>query len=201
MTDYLLKIFSVTMPLVLIMDPLGNISILLGMLRRYDVKRQRQIILREMLFALAFIYLFYFAGDGFLRFLSVDDAALRISGGVILFLIALKMIFPQMDHNNDMIADQEPFIVPIAMPLVAGPSLIASVILISNQIKDMSVTIPALTLAWMISASIMLSAPLFRRILRDRGLVACERLMGMVLVLISVQMLLNGIRYFVKNFS
>lgn len=192
-------IVSMALPLVLIMDPLGNTPVLLALLKRYDGARQRRIILREMIIALGFIFLFYFAGEALLNILSVDDEALRISGGIILFLIAIKMIFPQIEHNNDSVFEAEPFIVPIATPLVAGPSLIASVILLSHQVKNTMVSVPAILLAWVISSIIMVNATVLRKILRERGLVACERLMGMVLVLISVQMLLDGLMIFIKR--
>lgn len=190
-------ILATALPLLLIMDPLGNVAIFLGILSDFPAKRQRQIILREMLFALVFMVIFLYAGDSLLKILDIDQHAIRIAGGLILFLISMKMIFPQIEQNNTGLPTVEPFIVPIAIPMVAGPSLIASITLFSHQIQNHWIMLASIGAAWGLTTMTVYFAPSLKRILREKGLMACERLMGLILILISTQMLLDGIQKFI----
>lgn len=192
-------IASTALPLFLIMDPLGNTSLCLSILKDYSPKQQQRIILREMLIALGFIVLFLFVGDTMLGFLEIDPHTIKIAGGLILLLISMKMIFPQIENSRADNNIQDPFIVPIAIPLVAGPSLIATIALYAKQIDDKSIMLSAIFLAWSLVALILYFAPHLKKILRERGLTASERLMGLILILISSQMLLDGIKMFVKT--
>lgn len=199
------EMFSMAFILFLLMDPIGNVPIFISILKNVSSKRQLQIILRELVIALLIIVTFHFLGEALLRFLHVSMPTLLISGGVILFLIALKMIFPSAkdgsvdDAPSIPLLHKEPFIVPLATPLVAGPAVLAAVILYAGQ-KQLypGVTLSAIIVAWAASTVILMSATLWRKLLGERGLIACERLMGLVLTLIAIQMLLEGVALFLN---
>ena len=188
-------ILSAATLLFLVMDPLGNIPLFLTLLKDIDEKRRRPIILREVLFALVILLFFLFFGQALLDFLKLEQESVTIAGGIVLFVIAIRMVFPS---RQGILGDQpqgEPFIVPLAIPLVAGPSALATLILmVHNDPSRMLAWLTALLIAWGVTAAILLAAPFFYRILRQRGLAAIERLIGMLLIMLAVQMFLNGIR-------
>jgi multiple antibiotic resistance protein len=196
-----MNMFSMAFALFLLMDPIGNVPIFVAILKDIDPSRQRRIIIRELIFALVIIIVFYFIGNALLGFLNVTMPTILISGGIILFLIALRMIFPgRRDPDVELPQDKEPFVVPLATPLVAGPAVLAAVMLYSGQHKDhLMFPLCAIVIAWIASMLILLSSPLWKRLLGWRGLVAGERLMGLILTLIAVQMFLEGAGMFMKN--
>lgn len=189
-------IASTTFSLFILLNPIGNVPLYLTNLKGIDPKRQRIIILREKLIALATICLFTLAGQAFLNFLNIDQHTLQIAGGIILFLLALKMIFPVAGDPAISNQQNEPFIVPLAIPLVAGPGTLTAVILYSAQVTTLAPLFLAILLAWTASLAILLSSFFLTKILGNRGITACERLMGLILTLIAVQMFLNGAHLF-----
>lgn len=192
----MLTILSLALPLFLLMNSFGNAPIFLSVLKEIPPKRQRFIILRELLIALAIMVTFHFIGDGLLDILHVEQSTVRIAGGIILFLIALKMIFPMnSDQKENDLPQEEPFIVPLAIPLVAGPGTLAAIILYSHQETDISV-ISAIFIAWVATTAVLYSASFLKKILGARGMIACERLMGLVVTLIAIEMFLKGIQSF-----
>ena len=192
---------TVFITLLLIMDPFGNIPLFLGLLKHLPPGRRRLVIVRELVIALVILGLFLWFGQTVLSGLHLDQSALQISGGVILFLIALKMIFPpepSASGPTDVLA-KEPLIVPLAVPLVAGPSAMAYVILISTQYPDQRWEwLGGLGMAWAVSVVVLLMADALSKWLGARVITAIERLMGMILTTLSVQMLLDGLRAFLK---
>lgn len=192
------SIFKIALSLWILMDPIGNIPIFISVLKDVDHKKQKLIILRELLIALAIIIAFYFVGDFLLSALGVTQDSVMISGGLILFLIAIKMIFPVEEVEEKQKKEKEPFIVPLAVPLVAGPAILAAVMIYSKQVSTFT-TISAIIIAWIGSALILLPSLFIRKLLGPRGIIACERLMGLILTLISVQMFLHGIHYFITT--
>ncbi|MBT0723726.1 YhgN family NAAT transporter [Rosenbergiella sp. S61] len=194
------ELFSAAVLLVLIMDPLGNLPIFMSVLKHIDPKRRRVIIIRELLIALVIMLLFLFTGEKMLAFLNLRAETVSISGGIILFLIAIKMIFPSPESNNSGLpAGEEPFLVPLAIPLLAGPSLLATLMLMSHQYPgDMGMLVIALFIAWGITAAILMMSGLFLRLLGSKGVNALERLMGLILIMIATQMFLDGIRAYLK---
>ncbi|WKE65466.1 YhgN family NAAT transporter [Gallaecimonas kandeliae] len=192
--------FAAAVTLFLIMDPLGNMPVFISILRHLPAKRRRRILIRELCLALVIMLLFLFGGDSILHFLGLKQESVSIAGGIILFLIAIKMIFPSPGGVTGLAVGEEPFLVPMAIPLMAGPSILASLILMSNQAPNqMGLLTLALVGAWAVNAMILLFSEVLMKLMGERGLTAMERLMGMVLVMIAVQMFLDGIaRYFVK---
>ncbi|MFB3238407.1 YhgN family NAAT transporter [Aeromonas salmonicida] len=189
--------FSAAVMLFLIMDPLGNLPVFLSILRHIDPKRRRKVMMRELLFSLAIMMAFLFAGQQILNFLNLRQEAVSIAGGIILFLIAIKMIFPSEGGVTGLAAGEEPFLVPMAIPMIAGPSILASLLLLANQEPTrMTDWALALLMAWGASAVILMFYEVFNKLLGERGLTAVERLMGMLLVMIAVQMLLDGVHHY-----
>jgi MarC family membrane protein len=201
MDSWWMNMFSMAFALFLLMDPIGNVPIYVSVLKDIDPKRQQRIIIRELIIALVIIIIFNFLGDALLGFLNVTMPTILISGGIILFLIALKMIFPgKKDPDVEIHQHKEPFIVPLATPLVAGPAVLAAVMLYSGQHKkDPLLPLCAIVIAWAFSTLILLSSYLWKKLLGWRGLVACERLMGLILTLIAVQMFLEGTHMFMES--
>jgi len=191
-------ILSTTILLLLVMDPLGNIPLFISVLKNVEERRRLRATLRELLIALAILLVLLLGGNPILGALRISEASLRISGGIVLFLIALKMIFSSMDEPLVGGKHEDPFIVPLAMPAVAGPSAMATVLILSSQEPDrLGEWAVALLMAWAVTAGVLLAGTRVSRILGRRGLVAMHRLMGMILTTISVEMLLAGVKGFI----
>jgi len=186
--------------LLLIMDPIGNVPVFLSLLRHVPKERWRPILLRELGFALAVLVGFLLAGRFLMDLLQLSQESISIGGGIILFIIALRMIFPQRASHLPEEEAEEPFLVPLAVPLIAGPSTIATLlVLVQSAPQRILHWLLALLLAWIGTALILLSSGAFYRLLGPRGLMALERLMGMLLVAMAVQMFLNGLREFLQS--
>ena len=196
-----MTLLSATTLLVLVMDPLGNVPLFLAALKNVPDRRRWRVVLRELLIALAVLAAFLLAGPLLLEGLHISEPALRISGGIVLFLIALKMVFSP--NEEAMLAgnpSEEPFIVPLAIPFVAGPSAMATVLLlVSQQPQHKMECLAALLLAWVVTAAVLIVGDLLHRVLGQRGLRAMECLMGMILTTLAVDMSLQGIRQFLAK--
>jgi multiple antibiotic resistance protein len=192
-----MKIFFNAITLLLIMDPLGNIPLFLAGLKEVQPDRRRMVLVREILIAYIVLLVFLFGGKYLLRLLSLQEETISIAGGIVLFLIALRMVFPSKDATRDTL-EGEPFIVPLAIPLIAGPSTLASLLLLQQSPNSTWQLFLALTLAWTVTAIILLSSTILYRLLKERGLIAMERLMGMLLVMLAVQMFINGVAKFMN---
>ena len=186
--------FAVALTLFLIIDPLGNIPIFMSVLSSVDASRRLRIIARELIVALLLMISFLWAGSYALQALDLSPEAVAISGGLILLIIAIRMIFPSRGGiMGDEEIQGEPLIVPLATPLIAGPSVLATLVLLSetNPERTIDWTLAVIG-AWVISAAILLASETLFRIIGTRGLKAIERLMGMILIAIAVQMLLDA---------
>jgi multiple antibiotic resistance protein len=192
-------LFSAVVTLFLIMDPIGNIPLFLSILKTVSPERRRLVLVREIVFAYVVLLVFLLLGNYLLRFLGLEQETISIAGGIVLFLIALRMIFPA-EAAAAAEVEGEPFLVPLAIPLIAGPSTLAALLLLQRTAPTQTVSLfVAVTIAWALSGAILLSSTFFYRVLRERGLIALERLMGMLLVMVAVQMLLNGIKAFLTR--
>ncbi|MEM1247803.1 MAG: MarC family protein [Acidobacteriota bacterium] len=196
----LLTVATATTLLFLVMDPFGNIPFFIAALKTVEKERRFKVTVRELFIALFIMVLFLFVGPPFLSMLHVSEAALAVAGGIVLFLIAVKMIFPAAKGHTTEDVEGEPFIVPLAVPYVAGPSTMATVMLIINKEPERRMEwLLAVFLAWAASSLIIcLSGPL-SGVLGKRGLLATERLMGMLLVVVAIQMLMSGTAAFVAT--
>ena len=189
-----MDLISAATLLFLVMDPLGNIPVFLSVLETVPKERRTKVLIRELLLALLVLVIFLYFGQHVIGFLGLSEHSIRIAGGIILFLIALKMVFP-VPRSAHAIEDLqgEPLLVPLAIPMVAGPSAMAVLMLMStNDPSRMPQWLMALLAAWLLSSIILISANGLKRILGRRGLIAMERLMGMLLIALAVQMLLEG---------
>jgi len=179
--------------LFLVIDPFGNVPFFVAALKDVDASRRKRVIVRELLIAYAVMVLFLFAGQPFLKVLGISGPALTIAGGVLLFLIALRMVFPMRGRSAQEDIDGEPFIVPLAIPYVAGPSVLAvELLLMSEEPTRWPVWLIATTVAWAATSIVVFFGSQVAERLGPRGLIAIERLMGMILVAIAIQMFLTG---------
>lgn len=186
--------------LVLVMDPLGNVPLFLSVLKNVPDNRRRRVVLRELLIALGVLMAFLLAGPFLLQALHISEPALQVSGGIVLFMIALRMVFTPGKDPAIGNGDEEPFIVPLAIPFVAGPSAMAAVLLLVSQDPDRKLEwVAALMLAWLVTAVVLGSGNLLHRLLGRRGLLAMERLMGMILTTLAVEMFLGGLKQFLDS--
>ena len=189
-----MSLYTFATTLVLVMDPLGNVPPFLAILKRFKDSDRRRIIIREVFISFIILTLFLFFGRYMMDWLHLSTAAMGMAGGIILFLIALHMIFPQDKKAHSELDDEEPFVVPLAIPLIAGPSALTTVVLFStNQPDKMMTLFFAVVIASVVFLAIMLCSGYLMRFLGKRGLVALERLMGMFLTMIAVQMFLTGV--------
>jgi multiple antibiotic resistance protein len=194
-----MSLLSISITLFLIMDSVGNITDFLALIKAIPPNRQRWVILREMLTALAIMVFFYYFGSFLLDSLDVNSSTVQIAGGLVLFLIAIKMIFPEERRMYGAIDKDEPFIVPIATPMTAGPSILATVMFYAyNEATSLRVLM-AILAAWALSACVFWFAFEFHRQISPKVLNALERLMGLVLTLMAVEMFLKGLRFFILN--
>lgn len=196
-----METWAVAITLFLIMDPLGNIPVFLSVLKNVPETRRLKVLTRELLIALAIMLAFLFSGPALLHALSLSREAVSVGGGLVLMIIAIRMIFPSrggvMGDDGD---DGEPLVVPLAVPMIAGPSVLATLVLVVESNPDREVDwLLALLAAWGASAVILMCSNFLYRVLGSRGLKAIERLMGMILISIAVQMLMDGIASYLGN--
>lgn len=185
---------SATILLLLITDPLGNIPIFVNSLRAVPPERRARVIVREVLIAFGLLLAFMFVGQSFLKAMSLSDVSLQIGGAVVLFLIALRMIFPPPPQDSP-VPVAEPLIVPLAIPALAGPSAMATVLLLVSQAPERRLEwVAALTVTMLVCAVVLLLAERLQRVVGLRVVSAFERLMGLILVSISVEMLIRGLK-------
>jgi MarC family membrane protein len=190
-----MAIVSAALLILLVLDPIGNIPLFISALKNVDHARHKKIIIRESCIGLAILLVFLFTGRYILNILHISQSSLSIAGGIVLFLISIKMIFSHSEEIFGGGPEGEPFIVPLAIPLIAGPSAMTTVLLfVAREPSRWLEWLVALILAWLVSMVILLSSNRLSRFLRIRGITALERLMGMLLTTVAVEMLITGIR-------
>ena len=191
---------SAVVILLLVMDPIGNIPLFVSLLRPVEAARRTRVILRECAIAFAVLLVFVFFGAAILGVLGLSDPSLTIAGGVILFLIALRMIFRRPEGIFGDAVGSEPFIVPLAIPSIAGPAAIATVMLLASRAPQRLLEwCLAVSVAMLATAALLVSAGRLAKLAGEQGLLAFERLMGLILTAIAVEMLLRGIETFVRG--
>lgn len=193
-----MSLFTTTLSMFLIMNSVGSIMGYLELVQTLDRKRRQLIIIREMLFALLIMLFFHYVGKFLLLALEVTAQTVYLAGGLILFLIAIRMIFPQNKMPIPVNESPEPFIFPIAIPMIAGPSILTTIMLYSYQEKMSIKVMLAILIAWGFSITILFFAQNIRDVVGKRALIATERLMGLLLTMMAVEMLLKGLASLVK---
>ncbi len=195
-----MDLLSAAILLAIIMDPLGNIPIFHALVGQYPRRQRLWIIARELLIAYAVLVGFLLAGNAVLGYLGLKQPALGIAGGVMLFVIALRMVLPPTSSVEPERLQEEPFIVPLAVPMIAGPSAIAAILLLVSRDPDRLLTwYGAVTLAWILCAAILMASGLLVERLGPRTLRALARLTGMLLILMAVQMFMDGLTSYVES--
>ena len=195
-----MTVLSASLLLFLVLDPFGNIPFFLAGLSQVDASRRRRVLARELLVALAVLVGFLFGGQFFLGALQISESSLTMAGAILLFIISMRMVFPAPRTDADNEIEGEPFIVPLAVPFVAGPSAMAAILFIMNrEPQRWPEWLLAVVAAWAATALILALSSSLSRFLGKRGLVAIERLMGMILITLAVQMFLSGLREFLES--
>ena len=184
--------------LLLVLDPLGSLPVFIPVMRSVPRERRAWVATREVGIAFGVLVAFMFLGDGFLRVMHLSERSLEVAGGVILLIIAIRMIFSAAGDVYGVTEGKEPLIFPLAVPLLAGPSAMATVLLLaSRQPQQLMTWVAALTVAMAVSGAVLLLCDRIRRLLGDSVVSALEKLMGLVLTAIAVEMILAGLkRYF-----
>ncbi len=177
----------------IVLDPFGNIPIFISLLKHFDPEKQKKIIIRELLIALGIMIVFLFFGQGFFQLLNITEASLQMAGGIILFMIALNMIFSSHKNRKTERIPKDPLIVPLAVPAVAGPGILATITLYGGGLQNNLLVLIAIVFSWLLLLPVLLFAPKFKQFLGENGMITAERLFGYIVILISTQMALNGL--------
>lgn len=191
--------FEIALTLFLVANPLGNAPAIVALVKDFSLERQKFILLRESLIALALALFFQYFGELFLSFLNVQDFTVSFSGGTLLFLVALSMIFSSSTAKEQVKLKQEPFIVPIATPILSGPGLLAVIMHYGKaEGNNLKVSL-AILIAWVGVISIVYAAPYLKKVLGEKGMLALEQLMGMLLAMMAVEMMIRGVTLFMET--
>lgn len=185
----------------LVANPIGNSPAILALLKNFDFDRQKKIVFRESMISLFIALFFQFFGELFLGALKISNYALTLTGGFVLFILALKMIFHKPETEAEALSKQEPFIVPIATPLISGPGLMTMIMVTSGSENNNVVISLAILIAWIGVTAVLVGAPYLQRLIGKRGMAAMEQVMGMILGLISMNMIIQGSILFIKTLS
>lgn len=194
-------VLSIALIYFLVANPIGNSPAVLALVKHYDFERQKKIIFREAMISLILAFFFQFFGEIFLGVLKISDYALTLTGGIVLFLVALQMIFHSPESVEDSLNKQEPFIVPIATPLISGPGLMTMIMVSSREESNNFKISLAILVAWIGVTLVLVGSPYLQKLIGKRGMAAMEQIMGMVLGLISMNMIVNGAFLFVKTLT
>ncbi len=197
-----MTIFTAAFSLFLVYNILGNLAFFISLVKPFPAKRQKIILIREMFIALAVLFLFGFCGESILSFLGISEGIIGIAGGTLLFIVALTMIFPKHADESSTETTSEPMIAPMAVPGMAGPGCISAIMLYGSQFDTALQISLIIFLAWIPSLIILLAASYIKNLIGEKGLIALERFGGLLMCLISVQMIASGIIQQVKiNFD
>jgi len=189
---------SLCLMLFLIMDPFGNIGSFIDQLKNLSKGDYKKAVLREMLFALGMMVLFAFIGEGLLGFLQISQTTVYFSSGLILFLMAFQILFPTASSLRKNLPKSTPYIIPLAIPLIAGPSLLATIMLFTVE-QTLPFLLAGILISWVLALVVLLFAHEIKGLLKENGLVAIERLMGMILILLAIQRVASGILLFIRT--
>lgn len=196
-----MSLFQVSLTLFLVANPIGNTPAFVSLVKNFDFERQKKILFREAIFSFLIAIFYLLLGKPFLNIIQIQEYAVSLSGGILLFIVALRMIFPPAEIEGNGIKPQEPFVVPIAVPLISGGGIFATLMVLSDQVGSLSKMLLAITGAYFCITLVVVSAVYLQKILGKRGLLAMEQLMGMILTLISMEIILKGAHMFVTAYN
>jgi multiple antibiotic resistance protein len=195
------SILTLALTMFLVANPVGNSPTIIALVKDFTFEHQKRIVFREAMIALFLALFFQFFGEYFLRLLNVNDFALTLTGGIVLFMVAMQMLFHPPENTQQVQLKQEPFIVPIATPLISGPGLLTIIMVNARKENDNLKISTAILIAWIGVTLVLVAAPYLQKIIGKRALAALEQVMGMILGLIAMQMIVNGGMLFVKSLS
>lgn len=198
-TNFLLLVAGKAFTLFMVLDPPGCVGPVTTLLSGYDFKTQQRILRREVLIALVAMLLFYIGGSYFLRALDIQQASVEITGGIVFGFVAISILFPRAQAEDSSAQRSEPFVVPIAVPLIAGPSCLATIILFSNDESAVLATVLSIVVGWAGAALIVLLAPFLAKILGKTGLKVSEQIIGVICIFVAMQMILGGVGRFISH--
>jgi multiple antibiotic resistance protein len=192
------SLWSIALTLFLVANPIGNVPLIVTLIKDFDLERQKRILLREAIYSYLIVLFFLFLGEQFLQMIQIQQYAVSISGGVLLFIVALNMIFPSRETNGKERKAQEPYIVPIATPLITGGGVLSTVMIYAAKEQNNMKIALAATIAWVFVTIFVVSSVYLMRLLGKSGLLAMEQLMGMILSMISVEIMVKGVKLFIE---
>lgn len=196
-----MSILQLALTFFIITNPIGNSPAIIALIKDHTVREQQKILFRESMFALILALFFLFLGEAFLNCLNIQNYSLKISGGILLFLVAIKMIFSSCNESESEKQKKDPFIVPIATPLLSGAGLLTIIMLYSKQEANEWKIMLAILIAWIGITAVLVAAPYMQILLGKRGLAALEQLMGMIMAMIAMEMLVTGFSLFLTALS
>lgn len=194
--------FDISLALFLVINPFGNLPAFLPLLKDFDRAHQQRILLRECFFSFLVGLFFACIGESFLSILAIEEHSVRISGSVLLFIVGITMIYPELSLSpSSKTKPEEPFFVPIATPIVSGPGVIATIMILASR-PDVtnSMLFASMIVTWSLVGITMVGGPLLMLVINDRGLQAMERLMGMIILLLAIEMFRSGLYKFILSF-
>lgn len=194
-----MEIIQLALTFFLVANPIGNSPAIMALLKNFDFDRQKKIVLREAFISFLIAIFFQFFGEIFLGALKISDYALSLTGGIILFILALRMIFHAPESADETARKTEPFIVPIATPIISGPGLMTMIMIRTREAENFWLVTLAIIIAWVGVTFVLGFAPYLQKLIGKRGMDAMEQVMGMILGLIAVNMIINGAHLFVKT--
>lgn len=190
------SLYQIALTFFLVANPIGNSPAIIALVKDFPFERQKKIMLREGFFALLLALFFQYLGEHFLNLLNIKNYAVTLCGGTLLFLVSLQMIFSRHGQEETKALKQEPFIVPIATPLLSGAGLLTMIMLKSHEMQNNFLITLAILIAWVGVIAVLAGAPYLQKILGQRGLLALEQLMGLILAMISIELLVKGANLF-----
>lgn len=193
-----MSLINIALTFFLVANPIGNSPAIIALIKDFDFEKQKKIMFRESLFALLIALFFQYLGEVFLYQLNIKDFTVSLCGGILLFLVALNMIFPSHQSEEVVTKKKEPMIVPIATPLISGPAILTIIMIYTQQEPNYIKISLAICLAWVGVTAILMLAPYLKRILHKEGLGAMEQMMGMILSMMAVEMIVQGLNQFIK---
>lgn len=196
-----MSVWSIALTFFLVANPIGNIPALLALVKDFDFKRQKMILFREAIFSFLIAIVFLFIGEQFFQIIQIQSYAVSLSGGLLLFLVALNMVFPPKPSTEKEGLQHEPFIVPIATPLITGGGVLSTIMIYASQEQNYTKISMAIIIAWVFVVLVMSLSAYLVKVLGQRGLIALEQLMGMILTMIAMQIMVNGLKLFIEAVS